>query len=91
MNRMDIRCPVCGYYCLGNGGIGCIDKPSLVYGLKHATPNIDLDEIVAPGADLEADNFTKGQKMALLGKLGLFLFISALLTGILSAFLGILE
>jgi len=22
-------CPVCGYYCLGNGGHGCIDKPSL--------------------------------------------------------------
>ncbi len=24
------NCPVCGYYCLGTGGIGCIDKPSLV-------------------------------------------------------------
>ena len=23
-------CPVCGYYCLGNGGYGCIDKPNLV-------------------------------------------------------------
>ncbi len=23
-------CPVCGYYCLGNGGVYCIDKPSLV-------------------------------------------------------------
>jgi len=23
-------CPVCGYYCLGKGKIGCIDKPSLV-------------------------------------------------------------
>ena len=23
------QCPVCGYYCLGKGGIGCIDKPSL--------------------------------------------------------------
>ena len=22
----DILCPVCGYYCLGNGGQGCIDK-----------------------------------------------------------------
>lgn len=19
-------CPVCGYYCLGNGGQGCVDK-----------------------------------------------------------------
>ena len=23
------KCPVCGYYCLGKGGIGCIDKPTL--------------------------------------------------------------
>jgi hypothetical protein len=26
----DEICPVCGYYCLGKGGIGCIDKPKLV-------------------------------------------------------------
>lgn len=26
----DIYCPVCGYYCLGHGGIGCIDKPTVV-------------------------------------------------------------
>ena len=26
----EIQCPVCGYYCLGKGGHGCIDKPSLV-------------------------------------------------------------
>ena len=26
----DIQCPVCGYYCLGNGGLGCIDKPGFV-------------------------------------------------------------
>lgn len=26
----DVFCPVCGYYCLGKGGRGCIDKPSLV-------------------------------------------------------------
>ena len=25
----DIQCPVCGYYCLGHGGIGCIDKPTI--------------------------------------------------------------
>ena len=25
----DIQCPTCGYYCLGKGGRGCIDKPSL--------------------------------------------------------------
>lgn len=23
----DIQCPVCGYHCLGDGGVGCIDKP----------------------------------------------------------------
>jgi len=22
----DVQCPVCGYYCLGKGGYGCIDK-----------------------------------------------------------------
>ena len=26
----NISCPVCGYYCLGKGGFGCIDKPTLV-------------------------------------------------------------
>jgi len=26
----DEQCPVCGYYCLGNGGIGCIDKPTYI-------------------------------------------------------------
>ena len=28
----DAQCPVCGYYCLGNGGNGCIDKPSICLG-----------------------------------------------------------
>lgn len=28
-NVENISCPCCGYYCLGNGGIGCIDKPKL--------------------------------------------------------------
>ena len=32
-NPKDIHCPVCGYYCLGKGGVGCIDKPTLC-GLK---------------------------------------------------------
>lgn len=26
----DIQCPVCGYYCLGKGGLGCIDKPGMI-------------------------------------------------------------
>lgn len=30
------HCPVCGYYCDGNGGIGCIDKPTLC-GLDRET------------------------------------------------------
>ena len=25
----EVHCPVCGYYCLGKGGVGCIDKPKL--------------------------------------------------------------
>lgn len=33
----DIQCPVCGYYCNGKGGIGCIDKPELVR-LEGFTP-----------------------------------------------------
>lgn len=33
-------CPVCGYYCLGKGGFGCIDKPSLVN--KEASPEAKL-------------------------------------------------
>ena len=27
----NVQCPVCGYYCLGRGGYGCIDKPSIVF------------------------------------------------------------
>jgi len=27
----DMICPVCGYYCLGKGGYGCIDKPSFLH------------------------------------------------------------
>lgn len=31
MTKIDnIICLVCGYYCLGKGGIGCIDKPFLL-------------------------------------------------------------
>jgi len=27
--EQNIICPVCGFYCYGNGGAGCIDKPEL--------------------------------------------------------------
>lgn len=26
----DIHCPVCGYYCIGKGGVGCINKLAIV-------------------------------------------------------------
>jgi len=26
----DIQCPVCGYYCVGNGGHGCISKQEMI-------------------------------------------------------------
>jgi|GEM_PF-6156842 len=45
----DIQCPACGYYCLGNGGFGCIDKPFLVESQKNQpTAQVDgnLDEIL---------------------------------------------
>lgn len=29
-NIENLTCPVCGYYCLGKGGAGCIDKPTLL-------------------------------------------------------------
>ena len=32
----DMRCPVCGYYCLGKGGVGCINKP-MFCGLDNDT------------------------------------------------------
>ena len=42
----DTQCPVCGYYCLGNGGIGCIDKPALIANKKmHRTQNSTGDLI----------------------------------------------
>lgn len=35
----DENCPVCGYYCIGNGGFGCIDKPEiLAIALKQEPP-----------------------------------------------------
>jgi len=33
----DAQCPVCGYYCLGKGGWGCIDKPSTLTSPPSAT------------------------------------------------------
>lgn len=36
-------CPVCGYYCLGNGGFGCIDKPFLLKGQNMSMPILCID------------------------------------------------
>lgn len=30
----EAHCPVCGYYCLGKGGYGCIDKPAALAASK---------------------------------------------------------
>jgi DNA repair exonuclease SbcCD ATPase subunit len=39
-----IQCPVCGYYCLGHGGHGCIDKPSMVKDSEISRPQSELAE-----------------------------------------------
>jgi predicted nucleic acid-binding Zn-ribbon protein len=46
-----IQCPVCGYYCLGHGGHGCIDKPSMVKDSEISRPQSELAE-----AKKEAEN-----------------------------------
>lgn len=32
--RSEVSCPVCGYYCLGKGGLGCIDKTTYCFSDK---------------------------------------------------------
>lgn len=50
----DIQCPACGYYCSGNGGFGCIDKPELVRIVKQAASDSVLNPPTTPPApDLE--------------------------------------
>lgn len=42
MSQMENEhCPVCGYYCLGKGGVGCIDKPGLVRVSPPPTPDVE--------------------------------------------------
>lgn len=33
------QCPVCGYYCIGKGGYGCIDKKSMYELAKNKIKN----------------------------------------------------
>lgn len=41
----EIQCPVCGYYCLGRGGFGCIDKPGfLSNGFKIKAPSSPVSD-----------------------------------------------
>ena len=42
-NIEDIQCPVCGYYCLGNGGFGCIDKKGLYERKERAVSKQERD------------------------------------------------
>ena len=44
---IEAQCPVCGYYCLGNGGIGCIDKPSMLAKAKPRTVMLEISVAVA--------------------------------------------
>jgi len=48
MSNQEIICPTCGYYCLGKGGLGCIDKPTLT-----SETNKDLEGKIS---ELEFDN-----------------------------------
>ncbi len=41
----NIQCPVCGYYCNGLGGHGCIDKPSLYLKIKKDQLKTKPDKI----------------------------------------------
>ena len=57
----EMQCPKCGYYCLGKGGHGCIDKttspctcqpnngviPMAEEGLKEWSKDWDLDTLVS--------------------------------------------
>lgn len=42
----DISCPVCGYYCLGKGSHGGIDKPFLLSERNQMTPTQIVDKIL---------------------------------------------
>jgi hypothetical protein len=63
-------CPVCGYYCLGKGGVNCIDKPKLC-GINTAPPQREwqglTDEEIVERANAEYDptNFARGVAWAI--------------------------
>jgi len=49
----EVQCPVCGYYCLGKGGFGCINKPAMI-GEDNMTTDTDRVEELAKWHDREA-------------------------------------
>ena len=57
MKAENIRCPVCGYYCSGKGGHGCIDKPAL-----FAAEKLLLQKKVEAGKISELE-FKKGDRV----------------------------
>ena len=50
----EIYCPVCGAYCLGKGGHGCIDKPTLVGAADKDNPSDYADLLSRHNALVEA-------------------------------------
>ena len=51
----EIHCPVCGYYCLGKGGIGCIDntRPSKLHPMNEKIELSDERENYALDIELK--------------------------------------
>jgi hypothetical protein len=43
---LDVHCPVCGFYCLGKGGVSCIDKPTLTQ--QNSSSNISSSSAPEP-------------------------------------------
>lgn len=40
----DLTCPVCGWFCIGHGGLGCIDKPKVVAGLTELKEKLNANK-----------------------------------------------
>lgn len=48
----DAICPICGFYCLGNGGHGCIDKPGMIEKSEPANMPKPYPELMADCASV---------------------------------------
>ena len=68
-------CPVCGYYCLGKGGVNCIDKPKLC-GIDTAPPQREW--VGLTDDELHALHFElKVQTMGGINTLGMYRILEA--------------